>query len=89
MLEEKDSHEGAIRFLAMFQHPVQSPLGVEPTERPFDLPALAAITPVMHIFRGAAARNADMIPTIGDNGNNATLAQGSAMRFAIVAFVQT
>ena len=29
-----------------------------------------------------------MVLTIGGNGNNATLAQGAAMRFAIVAFVQ-
>jgi len=88
MLEEKDSHEGPIRFLAMFQHAVQPPMIVKPTERPFHLPPLTAIAPVMNIFRGAAARNGDMVLTIGGDGNNATLAQGTAMRFAIVAFVQ-
>lgn len=88
MLEEKDSHKGTIRFLAMFQHAVQPPTVVEPTERPFHLPPLAAIAPVMDIFRRAATRNGDMVLTIGGEGNNATLAQGAAMRFAIVAFVQ-
>jgi hypothetical protein len=88
MLEEKDSHEGSIRFLAMFQHAVQPPMIVKPTERPFHLPPLAAITPVLHIFGRAAARNGDMVLPIGDDGNNAPLAQGAAMRFAIVAFVQ-
>ena len=88
MLEEKDSHEGTIRFLAMFQHAVQPPVVVKPTERPFHLPPLATIASMMDIFRGAAARNGDMVLTIRDDGNNATLAQGTAMRFAIVAFVQ-
>jgi hypothetical protein len=88
VLEEKDSHKGTIRFLAMFQHAVQPPTVVEPTKRPFHLPPLAAIAPVMDIFRRAAARNGDMVLTIGDDWNNATLAQGAAMRFAIVAFVQ-
>ena len=89
MLDEKDSHEGTIRFLAMFQHAVQSPMDVEPTERPLHLPPLAAITPVVAIFGRAPARNGDMVLTIGGDGNNASLTQGAAMRFAIVAFVQT
>jgi len=88
VLEEKDSHKGTIRFLAMFQHAVQPPMVVKPTERPFHLPPLAAIAPVLNIFRGTAARNGDMVLAIGGDGNNATLAQGAAMRFAIVAFVQ-
>jgi hypothetical protein len=88
VLEEKDSHEGPIRFLTMFQHAIQSPTVVEPTERPFHLPPLAAITPVMDIFRRAAARNGDMVRAIGSDWNNTPLAQGPAMRFAIVAFVQ-
>jgi hypothetical protein len=88
MLEEKDSHEGAIRFLAMFQHTVQPPMVVKPTERPFHLPPLAAIAPVMNIFRGAAPRNEDMVLAIGGDGNNAPLAQGPAVRFTIVALVQ-
>lgn len=74
MLEEKDSHEGTIRFLAMFQHAVQPPMVVEPTERPFHLPPLAAITPMLNIFRGTAARKGDMVLAIGGDGNNATLA---------------
>ena len=88
MLKEKDSHEGTIRFLAMFQHAVQPPMDVEPAERPFHLPPLAAIAPVMNVFRGAAARNGDMVLTIRGEGNNAPLAQGPAVRFAIIAFVQ-
>jgi hypothetical protein len=88
VLEEKDSHEGTIRFLAMFQHAVQPPMVVEPTERPFHLPPLAAITPMLNIFRGTAARNGDMVLAIGSDGNNATLTQGPAVGFAIVAFVQ-
>jgi hypothetical protein len=88
MFEEKDSHEGPIGFLAMFQHAVQPPMGVKPTERPFHLPPLAAIAPVVSIFRGAAARNGDLVLTIGGDGNNAPLAQGPAMRFTVVAFVQ-
>ena len=88
MLEEKDSHEGPIRFLAMFQHAVEPPMIVEPTERPFHLPPLAAIAPVMDIFRRVATRNRDMVLAIGSAGHNATLPQGEAMGFAIVAFVQ-
>jgi len=88
MLEEKDSHEGPIRFLAMFQHAVQSPLEVKPTERPFHFPPLAAGAPVVDIFRRTTTRNADMILAIRGEGNNAALAQGTAMRIAIVAFVQ-
>src|SRR6059036_3489673 len=88
MFEEKDSHEGPIGFLAMFQHAVQSPMDVEPTERPFHLPSLAAIAPMMGIFRRAAARNGDRVLAIGGDGNNAPLAQRPAVRFAIVAFVQ-
>lgn len=88
MSEEKDSHEGPIRFLAMFQHAVQAPMDVKPTERPFHLPPLAAVAPVVDIFRRATARNGDMVLAIRGDGNNASLAQGTAMRFAIVAFVQ-
>jgi hypothetical protein len=88
VLEEKDSHEGPIRFLPMFQHAVQSPMAVEPTERAFHLPPLAAITPVVAIFGRAAARNGDMVLAIGSEGDNAPLAQSPAVRFAIVAFVQ-
>ena len=88
MLEEKDSHEGTIRFLAMFQHAVQPPIVVEPTERPFHLPPLATITPMLNIFRGTSTRNGNMVLAIGGDGNNAPLAQGPAVRFAIVAFVQ-
>ena len=88
MFEEKDSHEGPIGFLAMFQHAVQSPMDVEPTERPFHLPSLAAIAPMMGIFRRAAARNGDLVLAIGGDRNNAPLAQRPAVRFAIVAFVQ-
>lgn len=72
----------------MFQHAVQSPMVVEPTERPFHLPPLAAIGPVMDILRRTAARNGDMVLPIGGDGHNATLPQGAAMRVAIVAFVQ-
>lgn len=87
MLEEKDSHEGPIRFLAMFQHPVQPPMDVQPTERPFHLPPLAAVAPVVDIFRRATTRNGDMMLAVRGDGNKAALAQGPAMRFAIVAFV--
>jgi hypothetical protein len=87
VFEEKDSHKGTIRFLAMFQHAVQSPMVVEPTERPFHRPPLAAIAPGMDIFRRTATRNGDMVLPIGGDGNNATLTQGAAMRVAIVAFV--
>jgi hypothetical protein len=88
MLKEKDSHEGPIRFLAMFQHAVQAPMDVKPTERPFHLPPLAAVAAVVDIFRRAAARNEDMILAIRGDGNNASLAQGAAVRFTVVAFVQ-
>jgi hypothetical protein len=88
MLEEKDSHEGPIRFLTMFQHTGQPSIIVKPTERPFHLPPLTAIAAVMHIFGGAAARNGDMVLPISDDRDNAPLAQGAAMRFTIVAFVQ-
>lgn len=88
MLEEKDSHEGPIRFLAMFQHAVQPPMDVKPTKRPFHLPALAAVTPVVDILGRATTRNRDMILTIRGNGNNASPAQGTAVRLAIIAFVQ-
>ena len=88
MLEEKDSHESPIRFLAMFQHAVQPPTVVEPTERPCHLPPLAAIAPVMDIFRRAATRNGDRGLTIGDDWNNAPLTQRPAVRFTVVAFVQ-
>jgi len=88
VLEEKDSHKGTIRFLAMCQHAVQPPTVVEPTKRPLHLPPLAARAPGMDIFRRAAARNGDRVLTIGGDGNTAPLAQGAAMRFAIVAFVQ-
>ena len=72
----------------MFQHAVQPPMEVEPAERPFHLPPLAAIAPVMNVLRGAAARNGDRVLTIRGEGNNAPLAQGPAVRFAIIAFVQ-
>jgi hypothetical protein len=88
MLEEKDSHKGTIRFLAMFQHAVQPPMDVKPTERPFHLPPLAAVAPVVDIFRRTTTRNGDMILAIRGDGNNAALAQGTAVRLAIVAFVQ-
>src|SRR2546425_5375966 len=72
----------------MFQHTVQSPMDVEPTECPLHFPSLAAITLVMTIFGRTPARNGDMVLTIGGDGNNASLTQGPAVRFAIVAFVQ-
>jgi len=71
MLEEKDSHEGAIRFLARFHHAVQPPTGVEPTERPFHLPPLAAIASVLASLRRAAARNGDRVLTRGGERNQA------------------
>ena len=88
MFEEKDSHKSPIRFLAMFQHAVQPPTVVEPTERPFHLQPLAPIAPGMDICRRAAARNGDLVLTIGGNANKASLAQGLAVRFTVVAFVQ-
>jgi hypothetical protein len=88
VFNEKDSHEGTIGFLAMFQHRVQSPMDVEPTERPLHFPPLAAITPVVTIFGRTPTRKGDMVLTIGDDGNDAALTQGAAVRFAIVAFVQ-
>mgnify|MGYP003393656686 CR=1 FL=1 len=72
----------------MFQHTVQAPMDVEPTERPFHFPPLATIAPVVTIFGWTPARNGDMVLTIGGDGNNAALPQGPAVRFAIVAFVQ-
>ena len=88
MFKEKDSHEGPVSLLAMFQHAVQPSMDVEPTERPLHLPPLAAIAPLMDIFRRATTRNSDMVLAIGGDRNNAPLAQRPAMRFAIVAFVQ-
>jgi hypothetical protein len=88
VFNEKDSHEGPIRFLAMFQHAVQPPMDVEPTERSFHLPSLAAIPPVVEIFGWATARDGNMVLAIGGNGNNAAVAQGLAVRFTVVAFVQ-
>jgi hypothetical protein len=63
-------------------------MDVEPAERPFHLPPLAAIAPVMNVFRRAAARNGDMVLTIRGEGNDAPLAQGPAVRLTIIAFVQ-
>jgi hypothetical protein len=89
VFNEKDSHEGPIGFLTMFQHTVQSSMEVEPTERPLHFPPLAAITPVVTIFRWPPTRNGDMVLSVGGDGNNAAVTQGSAVRFAIIAFVQS
>jgi hypothetical protein len=89
VLQEKDSHECPISFLPMFQHTVQAPPIVEPTEGPFHFPPLPAIPPVMPIFGGTATWNSDMVLTIGREGNNPALTQGAAVRLTIVAFVQT
>jgi hypothetical protein len=89
VLQEIDSHERSIRFLPVFQHAIQTPAIVEPTERPFHLPALATIPPVMPISGGPATRNRDMILAVGREGNNPALPQGATMRFTIVPFVQT
>ena len=88
MLKEKDSHESPVSLLAMFQHAIQPPMDVEPTERPLHLPPLAAIAPLMDIFWRATTWQSDMVLAIGDNGHNAPLAQRPTVRFAIVAFVQ-
>src|SRR2546428_10733598 len=72
----------------MFQHAVQPSMDVEPTERPLHLPPLAAIAPLMAIFRRATTRNSDLVLAIGGERNHAPLAQRPAVRFAIVAFVQ-
>ena len=88
MFKEKDSHEGPVSLLAMFQHAVQPSMDVEPTERPLHLPPLAAIAPLMDIFRWATTRNSDLVLAIGGERNHAPLAQRPAVRFAIVAFVQ-
>ena len=72
----------------MFQHAVQAPAIVEPTERPFHFPALATIPPVMPILGGPAPRNRDMVLAIRREGDNPALAQGAAMRFTVVPFVQ-
>jgi hypothetical protein len=88
VLQEKDSHESPIRFLSVFQHAVQASPIVEPTKRPFHFPALAAIPPVMNLFWGAAAWNCDMVLAIRGERNNPSLAQGAAVRFAIVPLVQ-
>jgi hypothetical protein len=88
VLDEKDSHERPICLLPVLQHTIQTALIVEPTERPFDFPPLAAIPPVMKIFRGPTPWNRDMVFAIGREGNNPALAQGAAVRFTIVPFVQ-
>ena len=88
MFKEKDSQEGPVSFLAMFQHAVQPSMAVEPTERPLHLPPLAAIAPLSDIFRWTTTKNSDMILAIGGDRNNAPLAQRPAVRFAIIAFVQ-
>ena len=89
MLDEKDSHEGTVRLLAMCQQAVQSPMVVEPTERPLHFPSLTAITTGVAIFGRTPMRNGDMVLTMGSEGNKAALTQGPAVRFALVAFIQT
>jgi hypothetical protein len=88
VLQEKDSHERPIRFLSMFQHAVQAPPIIEPAECPFHLPALAAIPPVMQIFRRTTTGNRDMVLAIGRERNNSSLAQGAAVWFTIVPLIQ-
>ena len=43
---------------------------------------------MMTILRRTAQRNGDMIFSVRSNRNNATGAEGTAQRFAIIAFVQ-
>ena len=88
MFEEKDSHEGPVRFLPMFPHAVQSSMDIEPPKRPLHLPPLATITPVGDIFRRTTTRTSDRVLTGGGEGTKASVTQGPAVRFAIVAFVQ-
>jgi hypothetical protein len=88
VLQEKDSHERPVRFLPVLQHAIQAPPIIEPTERPFHFPALTAIPFVMTIFRGTTTGHRDMILAIGCEGNNPAVAQGAAVRLAIVPFVQ-
>lgn len=63
-------------------------MDVKPTERPLHFPPLTAVAPVVDIFRRATTRNGDMILAIRGDRNNAALAQGTAVRLAIVTFVQ-
>ena len=42
----------------------------------------------MTIFGRTAQRNGDVIFAVRRNGNNPTSAQGTAQRFAVIAFVQ-
>jgi len=87
VLQEKDSHERSIRFLPVFQPAVQTPPIVEPTERPFHFPALAATPPVMKVF-GRTSGHGHVVLAIGRERNNPTLAQGTAVRFTLRAFIQ-
>src|SRR5712692_11960162 len=72
----------------MCHHAVQPPMDVEPTDRPFPLPSLAARAPRRDIFRRATAREGDLVLPRGGKGTKAALAQPTAVRFALVAFVQ-
>jgi hypothetical protein len=88
VLDEKDSHERPICLLPVLQHTIQTALIVEPTERPFDFPPLAAIPPVMKLFRGPTPWNRDMVFAIGREGNNPAVTQGATVGFTIVSLVQ-
>jgi hypothetical protein len=88
VLNEKDSHEGTVGFLSVFQHAIQTPMDVEPTERPLHLPPLAAIAPLMDLLGGTTTTDGDMVLTIGHDRHDAPPAQGPAVGVAIVAFVQ-
>jgi hypothetical protein len=88
VLKEKDSPEGTGGFLSVCQHASQTPREVEPTERPFHLPPLAARAPVVDILGRATTTEGDRVLARGNDWYDAPLAHGPAVGVAIVAFVQ-
>jgi hypothetical protein len=88
MLDEEYPHKCAVCFLAMFEQPIHPAIIIQPTKRPFDFPTLATVPFFLPIFRRTAQRLRDMVIAIRCNRNDSALAQGLAMGFAIVAFVQ-
>ena len=88
MLDEEYPQKCPVRFLALFEQAIHPAIIIQPTKRPFDFPPLATVPFFPSIFRRTAQRLRDMVIAIRDDRNDSALAQGTAMGFAIVAFIQ-
>lgn len=88
MFDYVDSHEYPIGALGFLEHTINPAVIVCPAEGSFHFPPLPRIPSLARVFRRPTSKDCLMVTASGSNGNDTTLPQLTAMRFAVIALIQ-